>query len=105
MFSSPAIAGDTAYIGSHQGKLYAINLKTQKLAWSFETKGFRKNGANYTKSDGTPNYEAAFSDSFYDDMVSGVQKMMSVGAVLSSPTVVGNTIFFGSSDGNLYALI
>jgi outer membrane protein assembly factor BamB len=105
LFSSPAIAGDTAYIGSHQGKLYAINLKTQKLSWTFETEGSRKNGATYTKPDGTPNYEAAFTDFFYDDMVSGVQKMMSVGAILSSPIVVGNTIFFGSSDGNLYALI
>jgi outer membrane protein assembly factor BamB len=105
MFSSPTIAGDTAYIGSHQGKLYAINLKTQKLAWTFDSEGFRKNGAIYTKPDGTPNYEAAFNDFFYDDMVSGVQKMMSVGAVLSSPTVVDNTIFFGSTDGNLYALI
>jgi outer membrane protein assembly factor BamB len=105
MFSSPAIAGDTAYIGSHQGKLLAINLKTQKLAWTFDTEGFRKNGAIYTKSDGPPNYEAAFTDFFYDDMVSGVQKMMSVGAVLSSPAVVGNTIFFGSTDGNVYALM
>jgi outer membrane protein assembly factor BamB len=105
MFSSPAIAGDTAYIGSHQGKLYAINLKTQKLSWTFETEGSRKNGATYTKSDGAPNYEVAFTDFFYDDMVSGVQKMMSVGAILSSPIVAGNTVFFGSTDGNLYALI
>jgi outer membrane protein assembly factor BamB len=105
LFSSPAIAGDTAYIGSHQGKLYAINLKTQKLSWTFETEGSRKNGATYTKPDGTPNYEAAFTDFFYDDMVSGVQKMMSVGAILSSPAIVGNTIFFGSTDGNVYALI
>jgi outer membrane protein assembly factor BamB len=105
MFSSPAIAGDTAYIGSHQGKLYAINLKTQKLSWTFETEGSRKNGAVYTKSDGTPNSEAAFTDFFYDDMISGVQKMMSVGAILSSPIVAGDSIFFGSTDGNLYALI
>jgi outer membrane protein assembly factor BamB len=105
MFSSPAIAGDTAYIGSHQGKLLAINLRTQKIAWTFETEGFRKNGAIYRKSDDTPNPEAAFTDFFYDDMVSGVQKMMSVGAILSSPVVAGSTIFFGSTDGNLYALI
>ena len=28
------------------------------------------------KTGGTPNYEAAFFDFFYDDMMSGVQKMM-----------------------------
>ena len=37
MFSSPAIAGGLAYIGSHQGKLLAIDLKTQKPAWTYET--------------------------------------------------------------------
>jgi eukaryotic-like serine/threonine-protein kinase len=105
MFSSPAIAGDMVYIGSHQGKLFAINRKTQKLAWAFATDGSKKNGPGYTKADGTPNYEAAFSDFFYDDMVAGVQKMMSVGAILSSPVVAGDVIYFGSADGNVYAVI
>jgi eukaryotic-like serine/threonine-protein kinase len=105
MFSSPAISGDTLYIGSHEGKLLAIDLKTQKFAWNFETEGNKKNGSAFTKPDGTPKYEAAFSDFFYDDMVSGVQKMMAVGAVLSSPVIVGGTIYFASTDGNVYALM
>ena len=105
MFSSPAIAGETLYIGSHQGRLNAIDLKAQKVAWSFAAEASRKNGPTYTKPDGTPNYEAAFFDFFYDDMVSGVQKMMSVGAMLSSPVVAGNTVYIGSADGNSYALM
>jgi eukaryotic-like serine/threonine-protein kinase len=104
MFSSPAIAGDFAYIGSHQGRLIAINLKTQKQSWSFDTDGSQNNGPAYTKDDGSPKYEAAFFDFFYDDMVSGVSKMMTVGAVLSSPAASGNTILFGSTDGNVYAI-
>jgi len=104
MFSSPAIAGDYLYLGSHEGKLLAVDLKQQKLAWTFETAGHRQNGSTYTMADGRPNYQAAFFDFFYDDMVSGVQKMMAVGAVLSSPVVSDGAIFFGSSDGNVYAL-
>jgi len=104
MFSSPAIAGDFAYVGSHSGRLYAINLKTEKVAWSFDTDGRKKNGATYTKSDGTPKDEAAFFDFFYNDMIEGVAKMMSVGAVLSSPAVSGDTVIFGSTDGSVYAL-
>ena len=38
-------------------------------------------------------------------MVAGQAKMMSVGAILSSPVVVNNVIYVGSSDGNLYALM
>ena len=105
MFSSPAIAGDFAYIGSHQGQLLAINLKTRKPAWTFETESSRKNGPTCTTVDGTPNYDAAFSDFFYDDMVAGVQKMMSVGAILSSPVVANGIIYLGSTDGNIYALL
>ncbi len=38
-------------------------------------------------------------------MVIGVSKMLSVGALLSSPVVVNNVIYVGSTDGSLYALI
>jgi eukaryotic-like serine/threonine-protein kinase len=105
LFSSPAIAGSTAYIGSHQGKLFAIDLVNRKLAWTFETDASKLNGPTYTKPDGTPNYEAAFTDDFYDDMVAGVGKLLSVGAILSSPIVVDNVVYFGSADGNLYAVM
>lgn len=105
MFSSPAIAGDMLYIGSEEGKLYAIAVASQKPAWTFQTDGSRENGSALTKPDGKPKYEAAFSDGFYDSMVIGVDKMQSIGMVLSSPVVVGNTIYFGSTDGNVYALI
>jgi outer membrane protein assembly factor BamB len=104
MFSSPAIAGNTLYLGTHAGKFLAIDLKSQKVAWEFATDGAKQNAAPYTKADGTPNYAAAFSDFFHDDMVIGVNRMMSTGAVLSSPAIVDDTIYFGSTDGNLYAL-
>jgi len=104
MFSSPAIVGGFAYIGSHDGRLLAIDLKSQKLAWSFDTDGRKQNAATYTKEGGVPKYEAAFFDFFYDDMVAGQQKMLSTGAVLSSPAVAGNSIVFGSTDGSVYAL-
>jgi len=105
MFSSPAIAGNMLYIGSHVGKLFAIDLTSQKVAWTFETDASKQNGPTYTKPDGTPKYEAAFASDFYDDMLVGVGKMMSVGAILSSPVVVDNVIYVGSADGNLYALM
>ncbi|HSS97505.1 MAG TPA: PQQ-binding-like beta-propeller repeat protein, partial [Terriglobales bacterium] len=56
LFSSPAIAGNILYIGSHEGKLMAIDLAAQKTAWTFQTDGSTQNGAAYTKEDGTPKY-------------------------------------------------
>ena len=46
----------------------------------------------------------AFTENFYDNMVIGVNKMYLVGTIFSSPVVVDNAIYFGSTDGNLYAL-
>ncbi len=36
--------------------------------------------------------------------MSGMQKMMAVGAILSSPAIANGTIYVGSADGNIYAL-
>jgi outer membrane protein assembly factor BamB len=105
MFSSPAIAGDLLYMGTHEGKLIAIDLKTQQPAWEFRTDGSRRNGPAFTKPDGTPNYEVAFPEDFYDALVAGVSQMQAMGTVLSSPVVVDNVIYVGSTDGNLYALM
>jgi eukaryotic-like serine/threonine-protein kinase len=104
MFSSPAIAGNTLYIGTHEGKLMAIDLSTQKPTWTFQTDASKEFGPKYTLFNGKPNYNAAFFDFYYDDMIIGVDKMLAVGALLSSPVIVDKTIYVGSTDGNLYAL-
>jgi eukaryotic-like serine/threonine-protein kinase len=103
-FSSPALANGFLYIGSHAGKVVALDLSSGKLAWSFQTDASKTNGPALTKPDGSPNYRAAFSDFFYDDLVIGTARMMSVGAVLSSPVIDGGTLYVGSWDGQLYAI-
>jgi len=104
MFSSPAIAGRELLIGSHAGTLIAIDLDKRSVKWTYRTDGALRNAAAYTQKNGDPNYDAAFSDNFYDDLVVGVSRMMSVGAVLSSPVIADGVIYFGSSDGNVYAV-
>jgi outer membrane protein assembly factor BamB len=104
MFSSPTIVGDTAYIGSHSGKLYAIDLKTQKVAWAFQTEASKQGLAGYTAPDGGVAYDKAFSENFYDDMIAGVDRLMRLGAILSSPVAADGLVLFGSNDGKLYAL-
>ncbi len=105
MFSSPAIAGNTVYIGTHAGKFMAIDLTSQKIVWTYETEAAEKNRSTFVKSDGTPNYEGVFFDFFYDDMVIGTDKFWSMGSILSSAVVADGVVYFGSTDGNLYALM
>ncbi len=103
-FSSPTLAGSFLYIGSNSGKVLAVDLNTRKVTWAFQTDAARKTAPTYTKADGRPNVEAAFSDSFYDDVMIGAGRMRSVGSVMSTPVADSNALFFGSWDGQLYAL-
>jgi outer membrane protein assembly factor BamB len=104
MFSSPAIAGRVLLIGSHAGTLIAIDLDKHATAWTYRTEGALRNAAAYTQKNGDPDYAKAFSDNFYDDLVVGVSRMMSVGAVLSSPVINDGIVYFGSTDSNIYAI-
>ena len=104
-FSSPAIAGEMLYVGSTAGKLMAVDLAKQSLAWTFETEAAKKNGPGFTKPDGTPDYANVFASDFYDDIMVGYTKLLALGTVLSSPVVVEGVIYVGSADGNLYALM
>jgi outer membrane protein assembly factor BamB len=106
VFASLSIAGNTLYFGNFGGSLTAVDLTTQKPVWTFETDGARQNAAAFLKADGSFKFEAIFPSAnlFYDDMVVAVSRILTMGSILSSPVVVGDTVYFGSTDGNLYAL-
>jgi outer membrane protein assembly factor BamB len=105
VFSSAALAGDLAYVGDHNGKLYAVDTKTGKLAWEFQVEAARKDPMKILNADGSLNQEA-FSPVFgdFEDMYIDFYRFISIGAILSSPVVDKGVVYFGSMDGNLYAL-
>jgi outer membrane protein assembly factor BamB len=81
-----------------------VDLKTQKAVWTFQSDTSKQNLPAIQNADGTLNFGAIMSQNFYDDMVIAVSKLLSVGSMLSSPVVVKDVIYVGSTDGNLYAL-
>jgi len=106
MFSSPALAGDLAYVGDHNGRLYAINIKTGKLAWQFQTDAAKKDPFKILNADGKLNQESLYAPVFgdFEDMYLAMFKFMSIGAIVSSPVVDKGVVYLGSMDGNLYAV-
>jgi outer membrane protein assembly factor BamB len=104
LFSSPAIAGDMLYVGSWDGTLTAVDLRTHGQAWVFETDASRHNRAKYGKPDGSLNPETFVTEAFYDDLPVEIDKLSTAGSILSSPIVVRGGILVGSADGNLYDL-
>lgn len=103
-FSSPAIAGDVAFYGTSDGYLNAVNLADGTMRGRFQTDGSKANGARYTDSTGRMNTGPMYPDRTLDGMMIGMRTMMTLGSVLSSPTVVGGVVYFGSTDGTVYAI-
>ncbi len=105
MFSSAALAGNLAYFGDHNGRLYAVDAKTGKLAWEFRTEASRTDPLKILNPDGSFNdalYAPVFGD--FQDMYLAHYRLFSVGAIFSSPAVDRGVVYVGSADGNLYAL-
>lgn len=104
LFASPALAGNTIYVGSTAGTVNAVDLASQSVAWSFTTDASKKNAPAYSKPDGTPEYSSVYVSDFYDDVMAGYNQLLALGPILSSPVVVDGELYFGGTDGNLYAL-
>ena len=105
IFSSAALAGSQVYVGSHNGRLYALDAATGKLAWEFQTDASKADPLKVLNPDGSLRREA-FAPLFGDfqDMYLDFNRFISVGAIMSSPAVDKGTVYVGSMDGNLYAL-
>jgi len=86
--ATPAIADGTVYIGSYDGKFYAFNAQTGALKWKFATDGERRFEAKGLH--GMKPKNQTIADPF--------------DTFLSSPVVANGVVYFGSGDGNLYAL-
>ncbi|MES2124586.1 MAG: PQQ-binding-like beta-propeller repeat protein [Gemmatimonadota bacterium] len=86
--SSPAVHNDLVYVSSLDGNVYAVDLATGKQRWAFATKG-----------------EQRFTAPGIHGAIPKTERMPDPFDVfLSSPAVVGNTVYIGSGDHNVYAL-
>ena len=108
-FSSPAIDNEMAYIGSANGRLYGIDLETGNKNWTFQTEGSRTDTIGFFNNEGNVDIERA------RELSAGIENMPTLtklyirifeksGSVLSSPAINNQVIYFGSSDGNIYAI-
>ena len=106
VFSSPALAGGLAYVGSSIGRLYAVDAKTGTKVAEFRTEASKADPMKILQPDGGFNVQAAYGPYFHDyqDMVLSMYKVFSLGAIWSSPVVDRGVVYFGSTDGNLYAI-
>lgn len=106
IYSSPALAGNTAFVGDFTGKMFALDLKSGMPTDIYTTKGRNKNADTFLKDDKIDfAYVAPGLDlSLYSTTTEVMNKLYSLGSILSSPVVNNGVLYFGSADGNLYAI-
>lgn len=107
ILSSSVIAASSAYFGSNDGKLYAIDAEsytTPKVRWTYQTGG--PISATPALGSGGTVYAASQDGSVYAVNSKGslLWKSTAVGSITSSPTVANGLVYVGSSDHSIYAL-
>ena len=103
-FSSPAVVTDVANVGSSDGWLHGVDLRTGAPSARFQSDGSRHNAAKYIDENGRIKSSALYPDFTLDGMIIGVHRMFTLGSILSSPVVMDGTLYVGSTDRNIYAL-
>jgi outer membrane protein assembly factor BamB len=103
-FSSPALVNNTVYFGSSDGWLHAVDIKSGTIASEFQTDGSKENSPRYIDANGKMKSGALYPDFTLEGMYIGLDRMFSLGSVLSSPVVADGVLYVGSADGNLYAI-
>jgi len=102
--SSPAVVGGTAYIGSQDGKLYAVDIATGRQKWAFSAGG--RIESSPAVAQGVVYFGAHNGKVYAVDSVRGdkLWEFATGDRVESSPAVIDGVVYIGSDDRRLYAL-
>ncbi len=103
-FSSPAVAGDVAVIGVLNGTVEARDLKNGALLWNFRTETSKQNKGWVLTADGRFNGGMNFPSNWRETPIAAADRQFAIGAVFSSPLIANGVVYFGSTDGYMYAL-
>ncbi len=104
LFASPAVAGNTVYVGVLNGTLEARDLDDGDVLWEFQTEASKRNDGWVLTAERRFNTPMLFWSSWREAPIVATVRQFGVGSVFSSPLVVAGVVYFGSTDGNLYAL-
>ncbi|MEM0931007.1 MAG: PQQ-binding-like beta-propeller repeat protein [Bacteroidota bacterium] len=102
IYSQATVYKNDVIFSTFDGKIIRADQRTGKFNCIFQTEASKENYHKIFKPDGT------FVDGFKlygADYLESEKRIHELGSILSNAVVHDNKLFFGSSDGNLYALV
>jgi eukaryotic-like serine/threonine-protein kinase len=104
MFSSPTVVGDVVLLGVLNGTLVARDAKTGNVLWDYQTETSKENKGWILTPDRKFNASFFFSSNWREAPIVATDRQFNIGAIFSTPLVANGVVYFGSTDGFLYAL-
>jgi outer membrane protein assembly factor BamB len=104
VFSSPSVAGNSVFVGVLNGTLEARDLESGNVLWEFQTEASKRNDGWVLTAERKFNASLLFWSEWRETPIVATVAQFGVGSIFSSPLVVDRVVYFGSTDGNLYAL-
>lgn len=101
VFGNAVCKNGIIYFGCFDGILRGVDAKTGDIKWSYQTETSRENYCSVY------NQQGKFKDGFelYGvDMLDSENKILKLGSILSTPAMDNNIIYFGTTDGCIYAV-
>ncbi len=101
VYATALLTGDSLIFGCFNGKIYFTDPATGKVRSTFQTEQSKRNYPQVY--DATDHIRKDF-DMYGDNYINAEKQILSLGSILSGPTLDNGTLYFGDASGNMYAL-
>lgn len=101
VYGSAVVNNDILWFGCFDGKLRGVDPKSGEILHEYQTEGSKENYSKVYGDDGK--FREGF-ELYGKDYLEAERSIHKLGAILSTPVVDHNVIYFGSSDGGMYAV-
>jgi outer membrane protein assembly factor BamB len=101
VYGSALVNNDILWFGCFDGKLRGVDPMTGEIKFEYQTKGSKENHSKVYGDDGK--FRKDF-ELYGKNYLEAEHTIHSLGSILSTPAIDNNIIFFGSSDGGMYAV-
>lgn len=102
VFAGPTLSGGFAYFGAVDGVLYQLDIERGKVKPIFRTASSKKHRSDFFETNGAP--KEGLLSTYNNDITLLFDAYHKMGSIFSTVCIARDMLYFGASDGIIYAL-